>query len=302
MADRFAIARHAATRCASAAFPTVTLWNRLEGRPRTRGFDRALRAEVRDALWMLTRQWQIGRVPRRRRRLAGASPSSTSRPRAARPATRPRRRRRGALRRRRRRWRRRSSGGRCRCMRRRARDRARPAAADGPPVAEADRSRSATTGRRSSTRTRSPLPDPAALAGRAIASRTPRLADVRRGGGAADGRRAAVPAPARRPRQPRLRRHRRHRRRPTRPRSTTLAARFVRWFDRLIAPAARRRRRVAARAARVPLRLLGAATGGREGAAPPRSTQAAPRLVQLRRRPRGRAPRRPAGGRRAPAR
>jgi hypothetical protein len=40
--------------------PTVGLWNRLEGRPRTTDFDRALRAEVRDALWMLTRQWQLG--------------------------------------------------------------------------------------------------------------------------------------------------------------------------------------------------------------------------------------------------
>ena len=40
--------------------PTVTVCNRLEGRPRTRTFDRALRAEVRDALWMLTRQWQVG--------------------------------------------------------------------------------------------------------------------------------------------------------------------------------------------------------------------------------------------------
>lgn len=41
-------------------FPTVTLWNRLEGRPRRDDFDRALKAEVRDALWMLTKQWQIG--------------------------------------------------------------------------------------------------------------------------------------------------------------------------------------------------------------------------------------------------
>ena len=40
--------------------PTVTVYNRLEGRPRTRSFDRALKAEVRDALWMLTRQWQVG--------------------------------------------------------------------------------------------------------------------------------------------------------------------------------------------------------------------------------------------------
>ena len=36
------------------------MWNRLEGRPRTLSFDRALKAEVRDALWMLTKQWQLG--------------------------------------------------------------------------------------------------------------------------------------------------------------------------------------------------------------------------------------------------
>jgi hypothetical protein len=42
------------------ALPTVTVWNRLEGRPRSVDFGRALRAEVRDALWMLTRQWQVG--------------------------------------------------------------------------------------------------------------------------------------------------------------------------------------------------------------------------------------------------
>ena len=41
-------------------FPTVTVWNRLEGRPRRADFDRALKAEVRDPLWMLTKQWQIG--------------------------------------------------------------------------------------------------------------------------------------------------------------------------------------------------------------------------------------------------
>jgi hypothetical protein len=40
--------------------PAVIGWNRLEGRPRTEQFDRALRAEVRDALWFLTRQWQFG--------------------------------------------------------------------------------------------------------------------------------------------------------------------------------------------------------------------------------------------------
>ena len=40
--------------------PTVLMWNRLEGRPRTKNFDRALKAEVRDALFMLTKQWQMG--------------------------------------------------------------------------------------------------------------------------------------------------------------------------------------------------------------------------------------------------
>lgn len=42
------------------SLPSITMWNRLEGRPRTANFDRALKAEVRDALWMLTRQWQVG--------------------------------------------------------------------------------------------------------------------------------------------------------------------------------------------------------------------------------------------------
>jgi hypothetical protein len=41
-------------------FPAITRWNRLEGRPRAHNFDRALKAEVRDALWMLTKQWQMG--------------------------------------------------------------------------------------------------------------------------------------------------------------------------------------------------------------------------------------------------
>ena len=41
-------------------FPSITTWNRLEARPRTTSFDRALRVEVRDPLWMLTKQWQMG--------------------------------------------------------------------------------------------------------------------------------------------------------------------------------------------------------------------------------------------------
>jgi hypothetical protein len=40
--------------------PAITRWNRLEGRPRTHDFSRALQAEIRDALWFLSRQWQLG--------------------------------------------------------------------------------------------------------------------------------------------------------------------------------------------------------------------------------------------------
>ena len=40
--------------------PTIVMWNRLEGNPRTADFKKALKAEVRDALWMLTKQWQLG--------------------------------------------------------------------------------------------------------------------------------------------------------------------------------------------------------------------------------------------------
>lgn len=44
------------------AYPLSFSWSRLEGRPQTANFDRALKAEVRDALWMLTRQWQLGEL------------------------------------------------------------------------------------------------------------------------------------------------------------------------------------------------------------------------------------------------
>lgn len=40
--------------------PRVIAYNRLEARPRTTDFTRSLRAEVRDPLWLLTRQWQFG--------------------------------------------------------------------------------------------------------------------------------------------------------------------------------------------------------------------------------------------------
>jgi hypothetical protein len=41
-------------------FATITQWNRLEGRPRATDFARSMRAEVRDPIWMLSRQWQLG--------------------------------------------------------------------------------------------------------------------------------------------------------------------------------------------------------------------------------------------------
>ncbi len=40
--------------------PSITAYNRLEPNPRKPDFDRSLKAEVRDPLWMLTRQWQFG--------------------------------------------------------------------------------------------------------------------------------------------------------------------------------------------------------------------------------------------------
>jgi hypothetical protein len=40
--------------------PSITFWNRLEPRPQARSIVRSLAAEIRDPLWMLTRQWQLG--------------------------------------------------------------------------------------------------------------------------------------------------------------------------------------------------------------------------------------------------
>jgi hypothetical protein len=45
---------------ATKAFPTALMWNRLEARPKAHDFNKALKAEVRDALWMITKQWQMG--------------------------------------------------------------------------------------------------------------------------------------------------------------------------------------------------------------------------------------------------
>ena len=40
--------------------PQLSIWNRIEGRPRTTDYTRALRAEIRDPLWTLARQYQTG--------------------------------------------------------------------------------------------------------------------------------------------------------------------------------------------------------------------------------------------------
>jgi hypothetical protein len=40
--------------------PAITLYNRLEGRARAHDFSRSLRAELRDPLWLISRQWQMG--------------------------------------------------------------------------------------------------------------------------------------------------------------------------------------------------------------------------------------------------
>ncbi len=40
----------------------LTFWNRLDSRTRDKEFDRSLKAELRDGLWMLARQWQIGEL------------------------------------------------------------------------------------------------------------------------------------------------------------------------------------------------------------------------------------------------
>ena len=64
--------------------PTVGVWNRLEGRPRTTDFARALRAEVRDPLWLLARQWQLGEF----RSTDGGSPVTATYSLTASPLTR----------------------------------------------------------------------------------------------------------------------------------------------------------------------------------------------------------------------
>ena len=40
--------------------PSITFWNRLEPSPRADSIAESLAAQVRDPLWLLARQWQVG--------------------------------------------------------------------------------------------------------------------------------------------------------------------------------------------------------------------------------------------------
>lgn len=62
MADIASRVRDVSLALQSRALPAITRWERVEGIPRAHDFSRALRAEVRDALWMLSRQWQLGEL------------------------------------------------------------------------------------------------------------------------------------------------------------------------------------------------------------------------------------------------
>src|SRR5271156_4967317 len=42
------------------ATPSITTWTRLEPSPRDASLKKSLQAQVRDPLWMLARQWQVG--------------------------------------------------------------------------------------------------------------------------------------------------------------------------------------------------------------------------------------------------
>src|SRR5215831_5503472 len=45
-----------------AQLPSITVWNRVEPRPRTGAFGGSLAAQVRDPAWFLARQWQVGEL------------------------------------------------------------------------------------------------------------------------------------------------------------------------------------------------------------------------------------------------
>ena len=192
-------------------FPSITTWNRLEARPRTPSFDRALRAEVRDALWMLTKQWQMGefrgsdagspvfaklqidttRLTKYRPDAQATQPFDDDVPLEAKVERRP-----VPLR---------IHGG--------GADRVRPAARHGPRVARADRA--AIGDYRQAFIDAYPIaaPDPTAAGGRRPAARSPRCGRCSPRSPAARWTAARSTCTSSRARQPRLRRRRRHRRR-----------------------------------------------------------------------------------------
>ncbi|MDQ2959174.1 MAG: hypothetical protein M3Y42_19725 [Actinomycetota bacterium] len=55
-----ALSRSSVEQLATAILPSVTTWTRLEPQPRDATLERSLQAQVRDPLWFLGRQWQIG--------------------------------------------------------------------------------------------------------------------------------------------------------------------------------------------------------------------------------------------------
>jgi len=50
----------ALTQAQASLIASITTWTRLEPQPRDATMDRSLQAQVRDPLWMLARQWQVG--------------------------------------------------------------------------------------------------------------------------------------------------------------------------------------------------------------------------------------------------
>ena len=42
------------------SLPSITSWTRLEPQPRDASMARSLQAQIRDPLWILARQWQVG--------------------------------------------------------------------------------------------------------------------------------------------------------------------------------------------------------------------------------------------------
>ncbi len=238
---------------AAMTIPSVTQWNRVEGRPRTAAFDRALRAEVRDGLWMLARQWQMGEFrgddagapvlakmrmdhTRLTKTKLGEDPVEAMDDPLPLEATVERLRGLGSVR-----------GGRKIAYDLRL--------LDGAAVAEADRRHRQPRARPSATHYPMRAPDPTSSGRRADRLRAPEhLGSSSRRRRARDGRRRALSAhlKARAPRPPTAW--------PVGGEAAAIddaAEKFVCWFERLILqPPGKARRRLDSRSARVRLRML----------------------------------------------